>query len=160
MADSWRDWPHRWFGVYTAGSADGSRLPSREHFVDPIWAPDDLAGIVSYLRAAPICLCSQSEERRCRLCGEPLPEVATWRWYGQWLWPYHLFHDVEKHHLRLPDLKKYGTERFLRLYFACRPGRFAAACAEELGVELDALGPAFWAEVERSAGEAVPAKGE
>jgi hypothetical protein len=55
-------------------------------------------------------------------------------------------------------LNKYGPERFLRLYFACRPGRFAEACAAELGVELEDLEPAFWAEVERLAPNPAGAK--
>ena len=55
-------------------------------------------------------------------------------------------------------LKKYGVERFLRLYFACRPGRFAEACVAELGVELDALESEFWAEAERLAPDAAAAK--
>jgi hypothetical protein len=54
-------------------------------------------------------------------------------------------------------LRKYGTERFLRLYFACRPGRFEEECVAHLGVELDALESAFWAEVERLAGNSGPA---
>ncbi len=54
-------------------------------------------------------------------------------------------------------LQKYGAERFLRLYFACRPGRFEEECVIHLGVELDALESAFWAEVERLAGNSGPA---
>jgi hypothetical protein len=45
-------------------------------------------------------------------------------------------------------LRRYGPGRFLRLYFACRPGRFEEACVAELGVEFDALERGFWAEVE------------
>jgi hypothetical protein len=48
-------------------------------------------------------------------------------------------------------LKTYGVARFLRLYFTCRPERFAEVCAAELGVELDTLEAAFWAEAERLA---------
>jgi hypothetical protein len=51
-------------------------------------------------------------------------------------------------------LQKYGTERFLKWYFACRPGRFEEECLAQLGIELDALEPAFWAEVERLADSA------
>lgn len=51
-------------------------------------------------------------------------------------------------------LKNYGVDRFLQLYFACRPGKFAEACASELGVELAALESAFWADVERLATDA------
>jgi hypothetical protein len=55
-------------------------------------------------------------------------------------------------------LKKYGTERFLRLYFACRPGQFAEVCRAELGIDLDALESEFWAEVERLAGDISPSQ--
>jgi hypothetical protein len=53
-------------------------------------------------------------------------------------------------------VRKYGTEPFLRLYFACRPGTFEAACRTELGVELDALESEFWADVEGLAGNPNP----
>jgi hypothetical protein len=48
-------------------------------------------------------------------------------------------------------IRKYGIEAFLTLYFACRPGRFESACLANLGTELNALEPEFWAEVERLA---------
>jgi hypothetical protein len=54
-------------------------------------------------------------------------------------------------------LRKYGTEKFLRLYYACRPDRFEEACALVLGAELDGLEAEFWAEVERLAGGPNPA---
>jgi hypothetical protein len=49
-------------------------------------------------------------------------------------------------------LRKFGPERFLRLYFACRPGKFEAECVAQLGVGLDALELEFWEEVDRLAG--------
>jgi hypothetical protein len=49
-------------------------------------------------------------------------------------------------------LRRYDPGRFLRLDFACRPGRFEEACPAGQGVDLDALEPAFWAEVEGLAG--------
>jgi hypothetical protein len=52
--------------------------------------------------------------------------------------------------------RKYGTERFLRWYFASRPGRFEAGCTEQLGVEFDTLESEFWAEVERLTGPGLP----
>ena len=57
-------------------------------------------------------------------------------------------------------LKKYGTGPFLRLYFACRPGRFAEECLAQLGAGLDVLEPGFWAEVERLAADVMPARSE
>ena len=49
--------------------------------------------------------------------------------------------------------RKYGAERFLRLYFACRPGRFEEELRTQTGIDLDTLEPEFWAEVERLASE-------
>ncbi|MCI0378857.1 MAG: hypothetical protein L0215_14720 [Gemmataceae bacterium] len=46
-------------------------------------------------------------------------------------------------------LQKYGVERFLNLYFACRPGQFASAVRTHLGVELQQLEAEFWTEVDR-----------
>ena len=57
-------------------------------------------------------------------------------------------------------VRKYGAERFLRLYYACRPGRFEAECRAHLGRDFDALEAEFWAEVERLAGDAVPPERE
>ena len=48
-------------------------------------------------------------------------------------------------------LRRYGAEKFLRLYVACRPGTFAASCREVLGVELAELEAEFWEEMERLA---------
>jgi hypothetical protein len=53
-------------------------------------------------------------------------------------------------------LREHGAEHFLRWYFACRPGRFEAECRSQLGVELDALEAAFWANVDRLAGDTLP----
>jgi hypothetical protein len=55
-------------------------------------------------------------------------------------------------------VRKYGAERFLRLYFACRPGRFEAECEEQLGVGLDTLESEFWQEVDRLAANRVQNK--
>jgi hypothetical protein len=49
-------------------------------------------------------------------------------------------------------IHKYGVQRFLGLYFACRPGRFEAECPVQLGVEFDTLETEFWQEVDRLAG--------
>jgi hypothetical protein len=46
-------------------------------------------------------------------------------------------------------IRDYGINRFVDLYFACRPGRFDDACRAHLGVELEDLETRFWAEMER-----------
>jgi hypothetical protein len=48
-------------------------------------------------------------------------------------------------------IRHYGIERFLNLYFACRPGRFEQECEAQLGVKFEALESAFWTEAERLA---------
>jgi hypothetical protein len=48
-------------------------------------------------------------------------------------------------------LRRYGAEKFLRLYIVCRPGTFAAQCREVFGVEFAALEAEFWEETERLA---------
>jgi hypothetical protein len=49
-------------------------------------------------------------------------------------------------------LRRYDPGRFLRLYFVRRSGRFEEARLAGLGVDLKALEPASWAEVEGLAG--------
>jgi hypothetical protein len=52
-------------------------------------------------------------------------------------------------------VRKYGIERFLRLYFACKPGRFEADVQEYLGVDFDTMERDFWQDVDRLAGDKV-----
>jgi hypothetical protein len=49
-------------------------------------------------------------------------------------------------------LRRYGVERFLRLYFTCRMGTFEADCRTILGDDFDGLERGFWEEAERLAG--------
>jgi hypothetical protein len=53
-------------------------------------------------------------------------------------------------------LLKYGVDRFLRWYFACRPAQVEEACLAQLGVRFDALESAFWNEAERLVAGARP----
>jgi hypothetical protein len=45
-------------------------------------------------------------------------------------------------------LHKYGGERFVELYYACRPGTFGEECLRVFGTELDELEKEFWASLE------------
>src|SRR4051794_19567852 len=103
MADPWGEWPHRWFGAFCWEETHDEHFPAMSRMVDPSWRPGDLPALLRYLRDGPICWCSQSTFEPCRLCGEPQSEQATWLWDGEWLWPFNLGHDVERHGLRLPD---------------------------------------------------------
>jgi hypothetical protein len=47
-------------------------------------------------------------------------------------------------------LRRYRAERFVRLYFACRPGIFEAECRRVYGTDLDALEAEFWQDAARS----------
>lgn len=104
MTDIWREWPHQWFGDYGSDSPLDPLFPTMGQWIDLNWQPHDLDRIVAYLKLTPICWLSQGDfDHACSLCGTPLPENSTWIWDGVWLWPYNLFHYVEKHSLRLPD---------------------------------------------------------
>jgi hypothetical protein len=50
-------------------------------------------------------------------------------------------------------LRRYGTRRFLDLYFSCRPGTFAAECRRVYGTDLATLESQLWEDAERLAGE-------
>lgn len=51
-------------------------------------------------------------------------------------------------------LEKYGAERFLGFYCACRPDRFPLECEAQLGVEFAGFERGFWDFVEQRAGKA------
>ena len=99
---------------------------------------------------------------------------AAWAWESRTLWLRRTGHDPRRSYLgelvgrswyhridgpvynvggALADhlIRTYGAERFLRLYFACRPGTFERECRSRLGVDLATLERRFWAEVERLA---------
>jgi hypothetical protein len=46
-------------------------------------------------------------------------------------------------------LRTYGVEKFMQLYFTCKPGSFEADCRNVYGVDFDTLENAFWLEAER-----------
>lgn len=48
-------------------------------------------------------------------------------------------------------IRRYGVQRFLRLYFACRQGTFESDCRTMLGTDLDELERGFWEEAEQLA---------
>jgi hypothetical protein len=48
-------------------------------------------------------------------------------------------------------LRRYGVEKFRRLYVECRPETFATDCRAILGVDLDDLEAEFWKDAEKTA---------
>jgi hypothetical protein len=50
-------------------------------------------------------------------------------------------------------VRRYGIERFLHLYFECRPETFESDCRAMLGVGLDELETQFWEAAERTRDE-------
>ena len=46
-------------------------------------------------------------------------------------------------------LRSYGVEKFLQLYFSCRPHTFEADCSRIYGVDFDDMEKAFWRDAER-----------
>jgi len=53
-------------------------------------------------------------------------------------------------------LRMYGPERFLKLYTTCQQATFEADCRATLGIGLDELDAAFWADTEQIARRAEP----
>ena len=53
-------------------------------------------------------------------------------------------------------LRVYGPERFLKLYTTCQQATFEADCRAILGIGLDELDAAFWADTEQIARRAQP----
>ena len=53
-------------------------------------------------------------------------------------------------------LRVYGPERFLKLYTTCQQATFEADCRATLGIGLDELDAAFWADTEQIARRAGP----
>ena len=53
-------------------------------------------------------------------------------------------------------LRVYGPERFLKLYTTCQQATFEADCRATLGIGLDELDAAFWADTEQVARRAGP----
>ena len=49
-------------------------------------------------------------------------------------------------------LRRYGAGKFVRLYFAVRPGTFEAECSRVLGDDLDTIERDFWDDQQRVAG--------
>ncbi len=56
-------------------------------------------------------------------------------------------------------LRKYGGERFIKFYFACRPGTFETECRNAFGVGLDGLEKEFWKDAERLANVPINGRG-
>ena len=53
-------------------------------------------------------------------------------------------------------LRKYGPERFLKLYTTCQQATFEADCRATLGIGLDELDAAYWADTEQIVRRAGP----
>ena len=53
-------------------------------------------------------------------------------------------------------LRVYGPERFLKLYTTCQQATFEADCRATLGIGLDELDAAFWADTEQIVRRAGP----
>jgi hypothetical protein len=50
-------------------------------------------------------------------------------------------------------LRRYGANRFVHLYFACRPGTFGAECRRVYGADIESLEAQFWEDAGRRAGQ-------
>jgi hypothetical protein len=77
-----------------------------------------------------------------------LAELTGPDWYNRHEWPVYNRGGPLVNFL----LKTYGPERFVRLYLTCRQATFADDVRRVLGVTVDDLDAAFWADVERCVG--------
>lgn len=78
----------------------------------------------------------------------PLEELIGPRWYG--------CHDQPAYTQGAPlvdyILRRFGPERFVELYATCHPTTFADDCRRILGVTIDQLDAAYWADLEKHIG--------
>jgi hypothetical protein len=79
----------------------------------------------------------------------PLRELTGPLWYNRHHWPAYIQGAALVNHI----LRKHGPERFLDLFRACRLATFAADCQRVLGVSLDELDAAYWADVKKLVGD-------
>jgi hypothetical protein len=84
-----------------------------------------------------------------RAAGQPhrLRELAGPSWYHQDSGPVYSVGGALVDFL----LRRYGADRFRRLYVECQPETFAADCRTILGVDLDTLDAEFWKDAEKTA---------
>jgi len=83
----------------------------------------------------------------------PLRELTGPVWYNRHHWPAYFQGAALVNHI----LRKHGPEKFLELFRTCGRTTFAGDCQRVLGVSLDELDGAYWADVEQLAGnEATP----
>jgi hypothetical protein len=83
----------------------------------------------------------------------PLREMTGPLWYNRHHWPAYFQGAALVNHI----LRKHGPEKFLDLFRTCRPATFADDCRRVLGMSLDELDTAYWADVKQSVGnESMP----
>ena len=93
----------------------------------------------------PVELAQRAAQARARGTEKSIKELTGPEWYGRHQWPVYLFGGPLCNYL----LQEYGPERFFRLYIESRPDSFARDCERILGVNLEQLDAAYWAEIER-----------
>jgi hypothetical protein len=77
----------------------------------------------------------------------PLRELTGPFWYSRHQYPAYVQGAALVNHI----LRKYGPAKFMELYRTCRPATAAADFKSVLGVSLDDLDAAYWAEVKQMA---------
>ncbi|MHB1799859.1 MAG: hypothetical protein ACYCUI_16445, partial [Vulcanimicrobiaceae bacterium] len=73
-----------------------------------------------------------------------LRELTSTEWYGRHQWSVYVQGSVLVNYI----LKTFGAERFIELYATGQPGSFALDCKRILGVSLDELDAAYWADID------------
>jgi hypothetical protein len=131
--------------------ADPPTLLGEGWAVSREWADDRLTLARMALRARNGTQVHQSlhEWMGCQTC---LKELTSPKWYHHDSGPVYSVGGAFVDFL----IRRYGAERFLELYFTCRPGSFETVCRRALGTDLDALERLFWEDVERSTDKSRP----
>jgi hypothetical protein len=98
----------------------------------------------------PAELAARAWERRQQGVDLTLRELTGPVWYNRHEWPVY----AQGAALVNTILERFGPDRFLALYTTCRPASVDADCRRILGVGLDELDAAYWADLERQVGHA------
>lgn len=81
-----------------------TKWPDPRDFVDPAWDPNERQMVIDYLRTRGTVLYSWNGSSTCRFCGlKPCGERLCYE-DGVFGWPAGLYHYLEEHDLRVPQV--------------------------------------------------------
>lgn len=98
------EWPYQWVDIPNDLIGQIAGLPRLPEWIDETWHPDDLGGILEYIKTAPVYTYTLTpKEIPCVKCGAMLDGISMWHLDNFWLWTHTTLHYVESHSVRLPD---------------------------------------------------------